>query len=534
MKATITPLLKFQLVEVIKNNVFPTYANTYLGIGRPIRWGDENDPESNTEIEDVVYTTDYRNQTFRDLIAIKKVEAADTALVVPRRDWAANTVYDEYDSSIEMFSHTGKITLSGTANATGNLIVANTAVFSGNLSTGNIVTLNAETRQIIGLNASHIVVNTNFTYAVTDGTVVKIDNTYPYFANNFYVRNSKDQVFKCLQNANNANSTIEPTIDIDGQLPENPYILTSDNYKWKYLYTIPYGLKQRFFTSVWMPVITDAAVVAGAVDGRIDIVHITDGGSGYFLDNGESGNSNSLSIITVTGDGSGASITAKVESGVITDVNVLNGGTGYTRAELLIVDSDQLSNGTPAVANVHISPPNGHGSNPVTELGCYSVMTSVNLQGTEDGAIPVGSDAYPFDFRQITLLRDPLDANGDYANASTYRTTTKISLTDPGTSNYLPDETVFSGAATVEDATFTATVVYWDFGNNELYVNNMQGETAPGETLKGDVSSTTATVLEVEAPEIELFTGSLLYIENRQKIVRDADQTEQIRLVLSF
>lgn len=533
MKSAITPLLKFELVEIIKANVFPTYANTYLGIGRPIRWGDELDPESNTEIEDVVYTTDYRNQTFRDMIALKRVAAADTALVVPRRDWVANTVYDEYDSAIEIFSHTGKIALSGTANATGNLIIANTAVFTGNLSIGNIVTLNAETRQIIGLNATHIVVNTNFTYSVTDGTVVKLDNTYPYFANNFYVRNSKDQVFKCLQNAGSANSTIEPTIDIDGQLPENPYILTSDNYKWKYLYTIPYGLKQKFFTSTWMPVVTDAAVVAGSIDGRIDIVHILDGGTGYFLDNGESGNSNSLSIITVTGDGEGASITARVASGVIVDVNVLNGGSGYTRAELVIDDADQLPNGTPALANVHISPSGGHGSNPVKELGCFSVMTSVDLDGTENNTIPVGTDVVPFDFRQITLIRDPLDANGEYANASTYRTTTKISLTDPGTTNYTNDETVYSGTSLVA-ATFSGTVVHWEPATNELFVNNKQGTLTVGSTLSGVVSGATATILEEETPEIELFTGDLLYIENRQKIVRDANQTEQIRLVLSF
>lgn len=533
MKSAITPLLKFELVEIIKANVFPTYANTYVGIGRPIRWGDDSDPESNTEIEDVVWTTDYNNQTYRDLVAIKKVAAADTALVVPRVDWAANTVYDEYDSSVELFSHTDKITLSGTANATGNLITANTAVFTGNLSLGNTITLNAESKQIVGINATHLVVNTNFSYAVADGTVVKIDDRYPFFANNFYVRNSKDQVFKCLQNANNANSTIEPTIDIDGQLPENPYILTSDKYKWKYLYTIPYGLKQKFFTSTWMPVVSDAAVVAGSVGGRIDIVHITDGGSGYFLDNGESGNSNSLSIITVTGDGEGASITAKVESGVITDVNVLDGGNGYTRAEITFSDSDQLANGTTAVANVHISPPGGHGSNPVKELGCFSIMTSVDLEGTEADTIPVGTDVVPFDFRQITLLRDPLDANGDYANASTYRATTKISLTDPGTTNYTNDETVYSGTS-LETATFSATVVHWDPSSNELFVNNKEGTETVGSTLKGDVSSATATILEIEEPVLELFTGDFLYIENRQKIVRDADQTEQIRLVLSF
>jgi hypothetical protein len=126
-----------------------------------------------------------------------------------------------------------------------------------------------------------------------------------------------------------------------------------------------------------------------------------------------------------------------------------------------------------------------------------------------------------------------LDANGDYANASTYRTTTKISLTDPGTTNYTNDETVYSGVS-LEAATFSGTVVHWEPSTNELFVNNKQGTVTVGSTLSGVVSGATATILEEETPEIELFTGDLLYIENRQKIVRDANQTEQIRLVLSF
>jgi len=531
MKASITPLLKFEIVEIIKANVFPTYANTYVGIGRPIRWGSD-DSETADEIEDVTYTIDTRNQVYRDLMAIKRVAAADTAIVAPRVDWVSGTTYDEYDNTIELFSHTAKSTLTGTANASANILYANTAVFSGNLALGDIFTMNNETRQVVAVpNTTSRVVNAAFTYTVTNGTVVRLTDTYPQFANNFYCRNSKDQVFKCLLNTNDVASTIEPTIDIDGQLPENPYILTSDGYKWKYLFTIPYGMKQKFFTNNWMPVVSDNSVVVGSVDGRIDILHITNGGTGYFLDNGELGNSNSLSIITITGDGTGAEVTAKVESGVITDVNILDGGSGYTYANVIISDPDQLDAGTPAEIEVIISPPTGHGSNPLKELGCFSVMTSLTFAGTEGGKIPVGSDVYPFDFRQISLLRDPLLANGAYANASVYRTTTKLTMSSTGGTNYLPDEVVYSGTS-LSEADVTAVVVAWDSTVNELFVNNVRGTLVAQVPLIG--STATAAILGIEDSEIDLFTGDTLYIENRAKIVRDADQTEQIRLVLSF
>lgn len=532
MKAAITPLLKYQIVEVLKQNVFPTLANTYIGIGRPIRWGDAIDPESTDEIEDVVWTTDYNNQTWRDMVAVKRVEAADVYEVVPRRDWLTGTTYDAYADDVELFSHNEQLNL-GTADATNNVIYANTATFTGNLTTGNIVQIYTETKEIIAIpNTTAVIVNSDFAIQHTGNDIIRLSNTFPQFANNFYVRNTKDQVFKCLFN-NNVASTIEPTIDIDGQLPENPYIETSDGYKWKFLYTIPYGLKQKFFTKNWMPIISDAAVVAGAEDGRIDIIDIADGGTGYFLDNGESGNSNSLSILTVTGDGQGANLTAKVESGVITDINILDGGSGYTNAVISISDPDQTASGNAANLRVIISPSGGHGSNPIRELGCFSLMTSVDLEGTESDTIPVGDAVDPFDFRQITLLRDPLLANAAYANASVYRTTTKISLTDPGITDYSNDETVYIGTS-IEDATFTATVVHWEPSTNELYVNNLSGNTIVGSTLSGNTSAAVATILSVEDGSLELFSGDLLYIENRSKIVRDVDQTEQIRLVLSF
>lgn len=608
MKSLITQYLKYQIVENIKNNVFSTGSNTYIGIGRPIRWGADN-TETSDEIEDVSYTTNYRNQVYRDLVAVKKIQAADLALVVPRVDWVSGVKYDPYEDHIQLYSHDGSLTL-GTVNAnvdvqltgrvnvtTSNVVVGNTTganatYFTGNVFVGDTLRVNSESRLVVNVtNNNHLVVNSAFTntgvnntysvsanaYIVRSNTAVfagnlvasnvvqigtetkeivslrgdfsfsvnsaiqhsyasnvsmiRISNTYPKFANNFYVRNSKDQVFKCLFNSN-TNSTVEPTIDIDGQLPENPYILTGDNYKWKYLYTIPYGLKQKFFTSTWMPVVKDNAVVAGSIDGRIDIITIENGGSGYYTV-GQSGNSNTLAIITVTGDGTGANVTAKVASGVITDLNILNGGQGYTKATVIAVDEDQTTSGNDAVFNVIIGPPGGHGIDPARELGCYSVMATVELDEDENGKIPVSSASGDFDFRQISLIRNPLLSNGYYANASVYTATSKLTVTDPGVTNFQSDETVYIGSS-LSSASFTATVVYWDSSTNELYLNNLDGTIGTAQSLTGSNSAAVSTILTVEDPELELFTGDLLYIENRLKIVRDIDQSEQIRLILSF
>lgn len=531
MKSAVTNLIKLQIAQVVKNNVFSTLANTYVGIGRPLRWGDEIDPETTDEIEDIVYTTNYNNQVWRDMIAMKKIATADIQLVIPRVDWSSGTSYDPYSDELPMFTHESKLSL-GLVDATGNTVTANGAVFTGNIATGNIVTIGSEAVEVIAIpDANTLILNTALSSVYSNTSAIRISNTYPQFANNFYCRNTKDQVFKCLHNPGVV-STVEPTIDIDGQLPENPWVETGDEYKWKYLYTIPYGLKRTFFTRNWMPVLNDATVVAGSENGRIDIINISDSGSGYYLD-GQSGNSTSLPIITITGDGSGAEVTAHVSSGEIIELNILDGGSGYTTAEVVVTDQYQLSNGTPAVFEVSIAPAGGHGSNPSKELGCFSLMTSVALEGNESDTIPVGDGVTPFDFRQITLIRDPILANGTYASGSVYRTSTKVTVTDPGITNYTNDEVVYIGTDIV-GASMTATVVTWEPNTNDLYINNISGNVAVGATMTGESSGATAVVLGIDESQINLFTGDLLYIENRNKIVRNVDQTEQIRLVLSF
>lgn len=428
-----------------------------------------------------------------------------------------------------------------------NRVARNTAgLFSGNLDQGSIVTIGEDTREVVEIKSSRLVItNTKFSYSYSgNASAIALTNKYPLYANNFYVRNSRDQVFKCLftpKDINGAyiNSTQEPTIDIDGQLPEDPYIETGDFYKWKYLYTIPYGLKQKFFTKDWMPVIIDPSAAAAAEDGRIDIIDIKNSGNGYFSLTG-SGNTATYPILSIVGDGTGANVTAQVEYGRIVEVNILDGGSGYTKANVIVSDSDQKG-GTSNTANVAtfdvvISPQGGHASNPIKELGCYSFMISTELIGTEEDKIPISGTQWggTFDFRQITLLRDPLFANGVPASSSVYRTSTKLTVATPATP-FQTDETVFIGS-TLSSATFTAIVAAWDVSRNELLLIDVDGniESLTGTEIKGNSSGAKSAILTVEDPEVDIFSGDVLYIENRLPIIRNSSQSEQIRIVLSF
>ncbi len=256
-----------------------------------------------------------------------------------------NATFLIVNSAFANTNTSGSLTLLGNSQTVIGLTTTN---FVGNVQTGNVIVIGDEARQVVTVRSNKVIsLNVDSRYSNSNVVVQRLDNTFPRTANTFYVRNNRDQVFKCLFNGNNSPSTVEPTVDIDGQLPENPFIVTGDGYRWKYMYTIPPGLKQKFFTKEWMPVVTDDAVRAGSEDGRIDIVKVLWGGSGYF--NG--GNTNTGSFLSVTNtDGSGARLLARVANGNITSVTVQIGGNNYTRGT--ITANNVLANRIPSATLV--------------------------------------------------------------------------------------------------------------------------------------------------------------------------------------
>jgi hypothetical protein len=491
-----------------------------------------------------------------------------------------------------------------TLNSNSRIVVANSVNFIGSVDPGNVIVIGTETKEVVAIRSNKVLtLNTGLTGSASNTIVSRKDNTYPYTANTFYVRNSRDQVFKCLFNNSRVNSTIEPTIDIDGQLPENPFILTSDGYKWKYLYTIPAGLKQKFFTNKWMPVSNDNVVLESAVDGRIDIIKLLWGGSGYL----GGGNSNIAPIIEVTGtDGQGANLVASVSNGVITGVTVLSGGSNYTegtvtfkpaaqqlssqilsgpavnitsttinanvsagtyfygnvfvndivtvnaekRNVVTVVSATQVQVNTAftypadsqsmlversnAVFDVQIGPLGGHGSDPIEELRTQSVMVSVEFDDTENETIPMSDSTNTFDFNQVGIVINPVVANGAFtANLNNYRMTTRLEVSDPGLNNFFDDETVFVGTS-VSTATAVANVAHWDPGDNYLYINNITGTFVGKQIVKGATSGASVPILSVSNSELKIYSGDLIYMENRQNVIRKDNQIDQVKIVLSF
>jgi len=513
----------------------------YVMIGRSIPWSNTTNPNilDDTAVDIPYDTVEYKNETLKKGIVLKRINNSDVQPVVPRVDWSSGAVYAAYDQSVNLYLQTDETPiLGGNVNVTS--ILANTVVANGinlalstpSLVAGDFITIGSERKEVVSINIAgdFLQVNSNFSSAYTSNLLYKFVDTSPQYANKFYVRNNSDQVFKCLFNNNSAPSTIAPEITIGGQLPENPFIETADGYKWKYMYTIPGGLKSRFFNDTYMPVIKDNNVVSNAENGRIDIVEILDGGSGYF----QGSSQNNYSILAVIGDGTGADLRADVTNGVITEIEIINGGSNYTTAEISIVDPLKIG-GTPAVLRAIIGPKGGHGSDPVRELGASNEMISVDLQGDLGGALPTKTDGSD-DFRQIAIVKNPKLANGAAAIASVHPMYTLIYTDNPPPGlEFTKDTIVYVGDQ--NDPTFLATVIHFDDVENVLYVNDPIGDVDSilTKTLyEQNNTSVFAQVFSVLPPSINILSGDVLYIENKSKIVRSPSQTETVKIVVEF
>jgi len=338
---------------------------------------------------------------------------------------------------------------------------------------------------------------------------------------NYYVRNSYDQVFKCLWNNLGAPSTVEPYFQ-PGNYGLNNIFKGSDGYKWKYMYTIDVGTKKTFMDATWIPVPvgdnTPNPLQTAAGSGDIEVINVTNGGSGYDTSNGSV-------TVTITGDGTGAQGLAVANAaGSITDIVVLNAGSNYSYATVTI--SSAIGSGATAIAPV--SPIGGHGFAPVAELGVKAAMITAEFDGSESGYVPTDVD-----YRQSGILINPTSLeNYPYpANGQIYSTSTDL-VVSTGFGAFVSGETVYQGSET--NPTFSATMLSFNSTTNVVRLINITGTPLVNLPIFGVTSQTARTILTYNTPNFVPFSGYLSQIQNRSGIERSPDGIEQFRFVLGY
>lgn len=439
-------------------------SNLYFFIGRPQPWASDITPD--TPLDNL----DNELRLWEDMVALKRIQASDVCNVVPRRDWTTGKYYDIYRHDYGVSTDLNGVELDS-------------------------------------------------------GAPVVRDSLYDA---NFYVITDTYNVYKCLNNKNSLNVIVPSTVKPTGNSTSS--FSTADGYIWKYMYTISPADVLKFVTrdfisvrtitssvSVGEPYYDQFQVQEDAIPGAIENIRIMAGGTGY----------SSAPTLLITGNGTGATATAVVNSGAIVKINITSVGSGYSYASISVGGP-----GTGGILQAVLSPQNGHGSDAIKELGGFFVSMNTKLDADE------GSGDFPIehDYRRIGIIKDPLNfGTSTVATSVTASGTRKLTFDVGGTGEYEVDEIVTGSSSGV-----TGRVVNWDSDTRILRFiqtsDEVRGAFIVGETVTGSTSAAAYVIATsgLGNPEIAPYSGDFLYVENRLPISRAVDQSENISIVVEF
>lgn len=327
----------------------------------------------------------------------------------------------------------------------------------------------------------------------------------------FFVINSSYQVFKCLSNGNNSQSTVEPTNTTT--IPNPPRL--ADGYIWKYMYTLDTNSVLEYASPDFIPVLVDSNVTAAAISGSISTIKVTNAGTNY----------TGTPTVTITGNGTGATATVVKSGNTIQYINIVDPGSGYDYATVTISGGS----GSGASAKAIISPPGGHGSNAANELGAYNVTISVKLNYDESGDFVVNND-----YRRIGILANPLkpDLSGPLDSQTANATNSMTLNISPTPGAFIVDDII-----TGDNTGATARIV--SYNSDTRVIRYIKSSSENDTVFEADEAITnesaqTAVISSLAAAEVAMNTGTVIYVDNRKAISRASDQIEQIVITLEF
>ena len=516
MSAIITDQIRILNAKNFVAGISSSSNSYYSWIGLPnptdlqTDW-DNNPPAPKDSFND-------ENEYWDSMLALKKITAADVRQVVTRRAWTSGTVYDMYRSD---YSRTNTAKVSGATNL---------------------------------------------------------------YQASYYVINADYRVYICLQNGstpetpNGKSSLDEPTfIDLEPRAAGT----SGDGYIWKYMYTIKPSDIVKFESTNFIPVPNNwatasdtAAVRNNAVNGSIKIITINNRGVGIGTAN------RTYTRVPIKGNGIGAEATVVINNDQTVDsVTVSSQGSGYTYGTLDLNAGGIPSGTTIPSFDVIISPDGGHGKDIYRELGAYNVLVYSRIENdTENPDFVTGNE-----FARIGIVENPKSTPTSILQADKASALGALKITGVGYSSAVftldgeVTQTVAAGSTAVGrvvsyDQT-TGVLKYWQdrtlAGFNTVgtaqtdptygydLVEFTSNPTSPG-TL--DINHASVANLSIESsfsgistvinnrtyylgqtftngissPEVEKYTGNIIYVDNRPSITRSSNQKEDIKVILQF
>jgi len=519
MSAIITDQFRILSAKNFVTSIASTSNSYYSFIGLPnatnvsSTWN-TNPPAPKDSFQD-------ENDVWDTVIALKKITSSDVRQVIRRITWNSGTIYDMYQG--------------------------------------------------------------NFT---RDNTSSPTNSTNLYSAN-YFVINSEFKVYICLQNGTDPeNLNGRPSLDEPKFTDLEPRAagVSGDGYVWKYLYTINPSDIVKFDSLDFIPVPPDwetsdehAAIRNNAkTSGQLKIVKISNRGVGLGTAN------RTYTRVPIKGNGSGAEATivigndSKVES-----INVSKGGSGYTYGVVDLVGGNVPSGSISPSFEVVIPPAGGHGADIYKELGAKNVLIYSRIENDlENPDFIVGNQV-----ARIGIVQNPKAYNST-SNLQIDKASGVYALRLAGsavtTFSPQPDSFITQAVGVASTAVgrvisydnVTGVLKYWqdkslagfntDGSQNltaryGLKLNNFTSTVSTGGTitiknnevdtgLRIDTNFTgISTVINnrtynlgqsfidgVSQPEVEKYTGQIIYVDNRPSITRSINQKEDIKVILQF
>jgi len=407
----------------------------------------------------------------------------------------------------------------------------------------------------------------------------------------FYVVNRNLQVYICLYNGASPENQFKGNLSLDEptftDLEPRAAGNSGDGYIWKYLYTITPTDIVKFDSIFYITTPKDwstneetqAVRNHATTSGQLKIATIRNRG----VDVGQA--NTTYTGIPIKGDGSGAEATIVINNQRKVDSVVISkGGSGYTYGSIDF-KSVGLTADTDPVFDVIIPPKGGHGFDVYRELGASSVLLYTRIENTTENPDFItgnqisrfGIVENPTKYNTEELLDSPTVSslyalkltNPDGANADYYKT--RIIPADSYVTQTVGTGITAVGRVISYDKN-TGVLKYWQdrrlvgfntdgsrnssptYGfnqdrftsspsSNDLNVNFDNGDVLKiDSTFTGSTETINSSTVQlgqnfeggISNPEVEKYSGNIIYVDNRPSITRSSNQKEDIKVILQF
>ena len=331
----------------------------FLGHPDPTNLTDQigyGDASWGTEPPNPIDNFDQENRYHDSMLFLKQITSSDVRRVIPRINWQSGTIYEMYRNN----------------------------------------------------------------YSATNRTSQTSNSSL--YGSNYYVVTSEFKVYLCINNGssptapNGTTSKVEPT-HTSTTVPEQDTTGNTDDYQWKYLYTIAPADIVKFVTSSYIPLpekwgdVTNATIKDAAVDGKLESIIIKRAGTATEI-NGSTEGTKTVTV-PIIGDGSDGKAIVTVSEGVVTRVKLADTNSkNYTYATVRFDSGSPLDGQTLTVGEnedepqfeVIIPPKGGHGADIYRELGGFRVMVYSKFDNNinDKADYIVGND-----FSRVGIVKDP-------------------------------------------------------------------------------------------------------------------------------